>query len=93
MTDFDFAMREAAGNGPAYCSYQYVKGGVSRPDLRCPNDVDFVIRLPAAQARKARLGCIDHLPEVIWQMAADYGGYQGEYTLLARHINYRNYGD
>jgi hypothetical protein len=55
--------------------------------------VDFVIRLPASQARKARLGCIEHLGEVIWQMAADYGDYQGEYTLLARHINYRNYGD
>jgi hypothetical protein len=73
-----------AGVGP--CAYAYFKNGVARPDLVCPNPVDFTVKLDHQQDRKARLSCFEHLPDVIWQMQKDHGRYDGEYVLTARML-------
>jgi len=77
-----------------YCAYQYRGAftaipGTPRPVRRCPNHVDFYIKIPDGRGddwRKAWASCIEHLHDVIWQMQEAYGGdrgYDGDYLLRA----------
>lgn len=63
-----------------FCAYWY-----GRADRRCPNHIDFYVKLPDGRGsdwRKARAACAEHLPLVIWQMQEDHG-YHGDYLLRA----------
>lgn len=72
-----------------YCAYTYVKGGVRRYDLRCPNQIDFYVKVPDGRGedwRKAWAACTEHLPIVIWQMQEAYSKgsfYERSYELRA----------
>ena len=67
-----------------YCAYQYMKGGVPRPELRCPAHIDFDVKIQEGRGddwRKAWASCFDHLPDLIWQMQLAHGGYTGEFLV------------
>lgn len=71
-----------------YCAYLYVVAGQPRHDLRCPNRVDFYVKVPDGRDdwRKAWAACADHLNVVVWQMQEQYGGtefYTRDYLLRA----------
>lgn len=76
-------------DGDRFCAYSYTVAGQVRVDLRCPNRVDFYVKIPDGRGddwRKARAACCEHLHMVIWQMQEDYGGggfYAGDYLLRA----------
>jgi len=76
-----------------YCALQYTKGGVLRPDLRCPNHISFYVKVPDGRSddwRKAWASCAEHLATLIWQMQVAHGPgdslYGGEYQLRAEEL-------
>jgi hypothetical protein len=76
-----------------YCAFRYTKGGVFQPELRCPDNISFYVKVPDGRSgdwRKARAACAEHLPSVIWQMQEDHGAgdslYGGEYHLRAEEL-------
>jgi len=78
-----------------YCAYIYIKGGVTRLDLHCPNQIDFIVKVPDGRSnwRKGIAACAEHLPQVIWQIQEAYGGggfYRGPLLLLARVVQDQN---
>lgn len=67
------------------CAYDY-----GRADRQCPNPVSFPDgRDDWPDWRKARAACLEHLPEVIWQMQHDHGHYDGAYLLRAEQVPVR----
>lgn len=67
-----------AGSG-GRCAYQ------KRPGYFCPNQTpQFMVKLLGADDRDGRLACWEHLPDVIWRMREDHGGYEGAFVLWAR---------
>lgn len=72
-----------------YCAYRYTVAGQVRVDLRCPDQIEFYVKIPDGRGedwRKAWAACSEHLPMVIWQMQEAYGGdgfYARDYLLRA----------
>lgn len=64
-----------------YCAYAYKQAG-----RRCPNPVDFAIKVPDGRGgdwRKAQLSCYDHLAEVTCQVMRGHHA-KGPVQLAAR---------
>ena len=68
------------------CAYLYWGGGVPRPELVCPNETTFTVRLARQRAEDGCQACIEHLPYVVWDLMLDLGAWGEELVVTMARL-------